>query len=268
MIAFVHIQKTAGQTMRAMLRKNFGWHHCDALVTEGTRPEDWQWIKKCYPSLISIAGHGVRPASEFAAEFPDARYYTILRKPSSRSLSHYQYLFERGKQFDFPTWMRLNQNLMCTVICGEQNAQRAIDTIESKGGFVGLQEHFNETLLLWKQWTGFDHLDLAYRSTNTATSNKLSRQVTSDPQHRELIQEHNQEDQKLYDHVVQVIYPRQKAAYGETLADDLKQFEQRLKSGSNSSWKSVLGKLKRNLIYRPGVRNWKADLGDGTIRAT
>jgi len=260
MLAFVHIQKTAGQTMRAILRKNFGTRHCDALVTEGTRSGDWGWVKKCYPGLTSLAGHGVKPTSEVDEQFPDARYYTFVRSPLARCLSHYQYSFERGKKLDFPTWMQQNQNLMCCVICGEQSAQSAIDIIEQKFGFVGLQENFNESLLLWKHWAEESQVDLVYQSTNYAKTNVIKQRIKSDPNNLKLVEALNIEDQKLYDYVVQEIYPRQKTAYGVSLAKDLEQFEQRLGDGCNKSWNAILGKVKRNLIYRPGVRDWKADL--------
>lgn len=259
MLAFIHIQKTAGQTMRAILRKNFGSRHCDTLVNENIRARDWRWIKLCYPYLQSLAGHGVKITPQFEAEFPQARYYTTVRDPFSRWVSRYQYHCERASEVkEFREWTSDHSNRMCTIICGEENAEHAIELLETKIGFVGIMERFDESLLLWKKWTGISDLDLSYQSTNTAKSNRIKNEILETPEYIELIQECHTEDQKLYDYIQSEIYPRQVQSYGDSLAHDLQEFQARQESATNSSWESVIGKLKRNLIFRPGTQLSKA----------
>lgn len=259
MLAFIHIQKTAGQTMRAILRKNFGSQHCDTLVNDNIHPRDWRWVKLCYPNLQSLAGHGVKITPQFEAQFPQARYFTTVRDPFSRCLSGYQYHCERANQVkEFGEWLALNSNRMCSIICGEENAEHAIELMETKIDFVGMMERFDESLILWKKWTGIADLDLSYQSTNKAKSNQIKNQILETPGYRELIQECHTEDQKLYDYIQNEIYPRQMTSYGDSLENDLREFNVQQKTATNSSWAAVVGKLKRNLIFRPGTQLSKA----------
>ncbi|MBD3674546.1 MAG: sulfotransferase family 2 domain-containing protein [Planctomycetaceae bacterium] len=259
MFAFVHIQKTAGQTFRVVLRKNFGVRHCDTLVNSNIRARDWYWIKLCYPYLESLAGHGVKLTPEFESHFPHARCFTMLREPISRSLSAYQYSLERSpNRWEFPEWMNQHGNRMCWFLCGEENAEQAIEVLETKIGFVGMVERFNESLLLWRHWTGLPHLDLTYSSVNQANTNHIKQQVRESATNMEIAHERNAEDQKLYQYFTDVIYPRQVAAYGDSLCHDCDQLRQQLESANNDSVKSYLGKIKRNLLFRPGTQLSKA----------
>jgi hypothetical protein len=259
--AFVHIMKTAGQTVRAILRKNFGPRHCDFLVNEEARADDWKWARKCYPRLESIGGHSVMPRGEFDRIFSGARYFTFLRDPIKRCLSHYQFLIDCGCSIDdFANWIPSHANYQCKILCGEEHAEHAIEILESKVKLVGLVERFDESLLLWKRWVGDPKIDVTYRSVNVAKSNRIKQQLLSVPRNRELLEECHNEDLKLHRHVVEEIYPRQQREYGEALADDLRSFQESLATATNWSWNSLLGQAKRNLIFRPGVRDWEADL--------
>ena len=261
MFAFVHMMKTAGQTVRAILRKNFGTRHCDFLVNEQARISDWEWVQKCYPRLESVGGHSVMPHGEFDRIFQNTQYFTYLRDPIKRCLSHYQYIIERGSPVDeFPDWILSQRNYQTRFLCGQEDADLAIEILQEKVGMIGLVERFNESLLLWKHWTERPNMDVTYRSVNVARSNRLKHELLSDSRNRELLEECHVEDLKLYRYVVEEVYPQQQQAYGDSLASDLEQFEASLATSSNWSFSSLLGKAKRNLVFRPGVRDWEADL--------
>lgn len=142
-LAFVHLMKTGGQTLRAVLRKNFGAQHCDTFLREESIPRDWKWMKICYPRMKSICGHSVVPFDdEFLSFFPNARFHTILRDPIKRAISHYQFCVGSGDVLPpFPEWMRENENYLTRRISGESSAAKAIDMLEERVGFVGLVEH-------------------------------------------------------------------------------------------------------------------------------
>jgi hypothetical protein len=255
MLAHVHIQKTAGQTIRAILRKNFGPAHCDLFKDYGDLEQDWKWTVRCYRRLKSIAGHAVRPTPAFEKHFPQARYYTFLRDPLRRCISHYQFILQSGVRCGpFRQWVESNADHQTRMIAGEPNAEKAIELVETRIGFVGLVERFDESLVLWKRWTGMAQIDIGYRAVNVARSNAVRENVLSDDRTGELIRDLHQEDAKLYRHVVEELYPRQVAAYGETLQDEVRSFERTLATGANSSWVELLGKAKRNLIYKPVMR--------------
>jgi len=255
MLAHVHIGKTAGQTIRAILRKNFGPAHCDLFKDYGDLERDWGWTARCYLRLRSIAGHGVRPTPAFDRHFPRARYYTFLRDPFRRCLSHYQFVVEAGGPCPpFPEWLAANADYQTRMLAGEPDAEKAIETIETKVGFVGLVERFNESLLLWKRWTGVFPLDVGYRSVNVARSNGVKAEILSQDGAEAAIRDANQQDEQLYRHVAEEVYPRQVAAYGRGLADDLLWFDAGLAVGTNFSYLGLLGKAKRDLLYKPVLR--------------
>ena len=255
---FVHLMKTGGQTLRAVLRKNFGASHCDTFLREDSVPRDWKWMKVCYPRMKSICGHSVVPFDEgFRSFFPNARFHTILRDPIKRAISHYQFCTESGDVLPpFPEWMRENENYLARRISGESSAAKAIDMLEERVGFVGFVEHYNESLLMWRKWAGLPGFDLGYRIENKARSNTLKSEIESNDQYTELLEEYHVEDRKLFDYARNVIFQRQKDEYGAELALDCDEFEKVRKDAPDL--RRVLteysGRLKRNCIYRVGIR--------------
>jgi hypothetical protein len=255
MLAHVHIEKTAGQTIRAILRKNFGPDHCDLFNDGGDPQREWKWTARCYPRLRSIAGHAVGPTPAFERYFRGARYYTFVREPLRRCISHYQFVLQAGVRCGpFREWVQSNADHQTRMIAGEPDADKAIEMLQTKFGFVGLVERFNESLLLWRRWTGLPQIRIGYRSVNVARCNGVRAKVFSDVSNRALIRELHQQDAKLYRYVVEELYPRQVAAYGEPLDEDVRSFAQALAGGTNLSWAGLLGKAKRNLIYKPVIR--------------
>jgi hypothetical protein len=262
MLAFMHIRKTGGLTMRAILRKNFGTKNCDCPINNVIQLEDWHWVKRCYPNLQSLQGHSVRIGAGLEQVFQKPRFFTIIRDPFKRSLSHYQHtMFHGSHNTPLKDWIGGISNELCQAICGEENSQHAIDVIEEHIGFMGITEHYNESMLLWRKWTGFPDLDLIYKPKNLARTSEAKEKLLADKEAVELIHTHNQEDQRLFDYVCNTIYPRQKSGYGDSLSTDLKEYEQNLVRGSNLSFQAILGTAKRHLIYKRGLRDWKEEQG-------
>jgi hypothetical protein len=252
--------KTGGQTMRAILRKNFGAGHCDMLLFEETRPRDWSWIRSCYPRLKSISGHGmVTGITEFEKRFPSARYFTVLRHPVDRTISHYQFLLNGGHRVpEFSVWLAENANYMTRKLAGTMDADRAIETLETKIGFTGFVETYDESLVLWKRWVGQEDIDISYQAVNRAKSDTVRKEILTGETSREFIEEHHREDLKVWDYAFSTLRERQRLAYGENLASDVEALRQSCQKGAvNENRRSRFARWKRNLIYRPGVR--KAD---------
>jgi len=255
-IAFVHLMKTGGQTMRAILRKNFGAGHCDMLLFEETRERDWRWIRLCYPGLSSISGHGmVTGIKGFEKRFPHARYFTILRDPINRAISHYQFLLNGGHLVPaFPDWLRQNANYLTRKLAGEINAAKAIETLEEKIGFVGFVETYDESLVMWKRWVGAPSLDITYQSVNRAKSDHVRNEILTGDTSRERIAAFHEEDLQVWNHAFTTIKERQRSEYGPALGADLEAFRLECTTATNQNGGSTAAKLKRNLLYRPGVR--------------
>jgi hypothetical protein len=256
-LAFVHIQKTAGQTVRSLLRRHFGPRHCDIYRQyESVELDDavWRWIRRCYPKLESIGGHSVVPRGTFD-RIDGIRYFTFLRDPSSRALSHYQFLVKRGTvRTSFADWARDNFDRQTRTLAGAADADRAIEVLETKIGFCGLMELFDRSLVMWRRWLDLPGFDIRYRPVNVARSNEIRDRVLADPGNVVLLEEMNQLDQRVYEHFRNVIFPRQETEYGETLDADLAAFEANRTPRRELSVRGYVGRLKRNLVFRPGFK--------------
>jgi len=96
LLAFVHIEKTAGETIKWILRSTYGLNHCDVTASDVFKPlypYQLARIGQIYPHMESIAGHPVTPYMhlEEASRLP-IQYFTFLREPVKQCASYFQYL--------------------------------------------------------------------------------------------------------------------------------------------------------------------------------
>jgi hypothetical protein len=277
MYAFVHIEKTAGTTLNRILRRSFGTRHCDIRLPLAKRkhdildrrvavdPADLRRVRHLYRNLRGIAGHNVKPYVNLQDECPDIRFFTFLRDPTAQLRSHFLHdgLDRRlGHTYAvFDQWISANwaHNWQTKMIAGEANAQKAVDLISDRIGFVGLTERFDESLLMLRQWLGEPAIQMEYQSVNRladkrgqqdAARIKSEMSYFDSPVVRARIQEVNAEDQKVYDFVTATIFPRQRATYQGDLPSDLQGLQQRNKQATqlNEPWD---GRFMRNYIYKP-----------------
>src|SRR4051812_23107070 len=85
-LVFIHINKTAGRTMRYILRSSYGPRHCEAEPWAGRHggpfsAADLRRVRRIYPDLASIAGHAVTGYADLDADEADLRYFAFLRDP-------------------------------------------------------------------------------------------------------------------------------------------------------------------------------------------
>ncbi len=273
MYAFVHIEKTAGTTLNAILRRSFGTRHCDIRLPLAKRRRDrldqrayveaadLRRVRRLYRRLRGIAGHNVKPYADLRANFPEIEFFTFLRNPASRFRSHYLNRAPGHTRESFDRWTAADwvHNWQTKMIAGEPNAQKAIDLIGERFGFVGLTERFDESLLLMRRWLREPALRVEYVAQNRISDKSRPRDAVrskSDMSYldsadvRARIQEVNAEDQKVYDFVVSEIYPRQVAGYDGDLYVDL--FELRMKNlFVDDVDEPFAGSFMRNYIYKP-----------------
>ena len=243
MLAHVHIMKTAGQTVCDILRSSFGANHCDLRAGELATLGDVRFAHTFYPNLQSIAGHAVRPWNELA-EFPGLRFFTFLREPVSRCLSHYQFECQRnGHDGEFLPWLERNANYQTRILSGTDQAERAIQILEERIGFTGLVEDFDRSLLLLGNWSGHD-LNIHYRSRNVAKSSAVKKQVLADPRNVNALQSCHEADVIVYQYLCNEIYPRQIEQYAS-------EPEASRSPNSISTWWPM---AKRDLLYKPAAK--------------
>lgn len=273
MYAFVHIDKTAGTTLKSILRRSFGARHCDVRLPLAKKSidgldhraeidlADLRRVRRVYRNLIGFAGHNVKAYTELGQQCPEIRFFTLLRDPVSRFRSHFLNRSKEYQQSDFDRWTteRWIHNWQTKMIAGEPNAEKAIELLSTRIGFVGLTERFDETLMLLGPWLNEPGFCAEYRRLNqyikkgnpvdAARKLEATTYLNTDAV-RSRMSELNAEDQKVYDHVVKSLYPRQIAAHTGDLEAELREFQRRQQS-VDALAESVWSRFVRGFIYKP-----------------
>lgn len=240
LLAFLHVAKTGGRSVETMLRSTYGPAYCHALVWREPEPAgrstapfqiptydhaDFHRLERLNPWMRAVGGHALALWTGLH-ELRPVRYFAFLRDPLQRAASHYQFhVAESADPLDWEQWCAWHEphNQQVRRFTRDGGAAEAIAAIERHGVFVGLMEHFDESLVLLRKLVA-PELNLAYLRSNVAPSNDLAKSILADPVRSSRLQELNREEQPLYDHVTQVLMPAWRAAYGPSLAEDVAQF--------------------------------------------
>jgi hypothetical protein len=273
MYAFVHIEKTAGSCLNTILRRSFGSRHCDIRLPLLKRRFDFRDRKACvdaadlrrvrhlYRNLRGIAGHNVKPHADLHEACPEIQFFTILREPSRRFRSHFLNRGDGNLREDFDRWLATDwvHNWQTKMIAGESNAQKAIDLLCTRFGFVGLTEKFDESLVLLGGWLQEATFCPEYRRVNRLSDKRRPRDfarnqtdmsyLDSDVM-RARICEANSEDYKVYEFVTATMYPAQLAAYSGNLAADVETLQQK-NQADHPLAEPLWGSFLRNYVYKP-----------------
>lgn len=266
MLVFVHINKTAGSTVRHILRSSYGSHHCDVEPWQGTADEtpfstaDLRRLRKIYPTLSSIAGHRVMGYVDLEEDGTDFSYLTFLRDPVKLSASRFQYHVDHRKKkgLVFEEWIQRDwlRDAQTKRIAGTASADDAIRVIERKGMFVGLTERFDESMVLLKALRAPD-LDIDYRRVNVARRNVLADELLSNRRTQQALVDANQADLALYAYVRDELCPAFQREFGPGLDDAIVDYQR----SSRQSWnrrKLLASRLKRHGLYRPLLHLYRA----------
>lgn len=277
MLAFVHIAKTGGITVASMLRSAHGARHCEATSMRprpqgdphGVRfmipkygPEDVAFLRTVMPGMRSLSGHHVALWSGVEEVFPDVQYFLFLRDPLKRGASHYQFHVNHDdytarfgfRHFDWDRWVQwdTHHNHQLKMISPNVDTHEAIGLLEDPRVFVGLMEHFDESLVMLRGLCRPD-LNIAYRRRNTAEDNTLARSLLDDARSREQIREMYADEFPLYAYVRDELYPRYRREYGPTLDADVAAFRERGRKRYNY-WNAAMHRLHRDAVLIPRLR--------------
>lgn len=216
MIALIHIKKTAGKTVKHLLRCEYGARHCDikrwhpddrCLDADGLRR-----VRTVMPQCRSIAGHSVRAYSDLQHEAPNLAFYTFLRDPIRRCISQYQYDVSLGRTAPntFDQWIGRDNvsNLQVKSLAGDDNLDRAIEIADQDLAFVGLTEAFEESLAMMPRLLGTPPIRPQRARINAAADNRIRDQLLADNDALARIRAVNQLDVALYDYVQRHLFPR------------------------------------------------------------
>jgi Galactose-3-O-sulfotransferase len=272
-LVFIHINKTAGRTVRYILRSTYGARHCEVEPWHAAwsgppfSASDLRRLRKIYPRLESIAGHRITGHVDLDPERADLRYFTFLRDPVALCASRFQYHVDYRKKKDvvFDEWIEREwlRNAQTKQIGGTESVDDALRAIDEKGIFVGLTEEFDESLLLLKGLRAGD-LDIAYRPVNVAPRNTLAAEVLASPRMRRAIVAANSSDLALYEHVTQELYPAQRRDYGVSLPEDVARYRANRLRDFNGR-KLTASRAKQYLIYKPLLTLYRKTNGRATL---
>lgn len=246
-------------TLQMLLRRNFGFRHIDTRPAKGNvyHESDLKRDAHLNPFLNSVAGHGMRPYVDLGEAGGRLRWYSVMREPVARCISHYQHQVEK-KQLSVPLeeWLRRPENVNWHVrmYAGEQNLPRAKEMLE-KMKCVGLMEKFDEFLLLARHRLGWRGFDVAYTSIkNPATFGGVRKRITENDKYWPLLNEVNALDLQLYDYAKSFIYTRQVEEYGlEKLKGELVTEFANPRAKLMHAWRLVEAVAFRRLYYLPAV---------------
>lgn len=263
MLVFVHINKTAGSTMRYILRSSFGSRHCDVEPWSGSwdpepfSAEDLRRLRRIYPRLESIAGHRLTGYADLG-EDAQLDYFTFLRDPLKMCASRFQYHVDhRKKSVEFDEWIQRDwlRDAQTKRIAGTANPADALEVIRKKRIFVGLTEHFDESLVLLRALRAPD-LDIGYSRVNVARRNSLAEDLLADATTRQALVDANQADLELYRHAQDEIFPAAQREYGPSLAEAVAAFQRR-QHGAWNRRKLTACRAKTYLMYKPALRFYR-----------
>jgi hypothetical protein len=164
---------------------------------------------------------------------------------------------------------------MVRKLAGERDLAAAKAILKTKMQFVGIQEKFDESLVLMRDALGLSDLSVAYgeprntaarrvggliyrlrgrltQQSDTAEKAMQARALSDIDQHHGLLVEANSLDQQLYDYACDEIWPRQIERYGgaKQLAADT---EVEMSKPARPSRKTTFSFVYRNLVYKPYV---------------
>jgi hypothetical protein len=281
MFAYVHIFKTAGTTMTGLLRRNFSTRHFDVRLIHEKPAITASQLRRAmlvYPRLVSIAGHGVRTYSDLKDGFPQIRFYTFLRDPRKRVVSAFLFTYSiriRHKKWHpetdadieaaFIQFLRNGREGYCDIFAPKGvGVEAAIEAIETKLDFVGLVEHFDESIALFRNWIGRPDFDLRYRRLNDSDRRSVNdrkfrpfaedverlvsatRSLVTRPDIAAMIAETQVADIALFDHVRSKTFERMRRDYYAGPGPFM--FEDKTVSAD-----TIQSRLLRDLLGRPLV---------------
>ncbi|NQU39078.1 MAG: sulfotransferase family 2 domain-containing protein [Lentisphaerae bacterium] len=220
-LIFLHIPKTAGTTLRTVLKRQYTRGRRCEIYTEEAFDAFRGLSVEARDQIGLLAGH--RTYGLHTLFTAACRYVTVLRDPVARIVSHYEFVKQNRdhylhdevvrKQMDLSAYVTSGisvetDNCQARIVaggdappfgqCGREMLDRAVQNIDRHFAGVGLTEKFDESLCLFQQALGW-RLPL-YISMNVAR--RRPRAAGLPPETRALIESCNAWDLALYAHAL------------------------------------------------------------------
>lgn len=222
LVIFIHIPKTAGRTLRSIIRSQYRPEQiCITNPLPGDPFHDYLSLSDEQKARLRIVqGHFAYGLHEHVGR--PAVYVTMLRDPTARVISYYRFVRDHPEHanhatvtekglagFVKETKSKQLDNAQLRYLataqeapfggCTEEMFQQASQRLQEHFVAVGVVEAFDDSILLMRRALKW-RLPV-YSSTNVSR-HRLGDDELSD-EIRGLLQEHNQFDQRLYDYARQ-----------------------------------------------------------------
>jgi hypothetical protein len=224
-VIFLHLPKAAGTTLKDILHREYQ----EDLIYEldGTQfiqaQEEFKQLDQAEKAEIKILmGHMYFGLHEFLPS--PAKYITMLRNPIDRVVSYYHFVKKLSTHHDYELinennisindYCRLGRENMRNgqtrflsntkefETCTQASLSEAKQNLRQHFAVVGIQERFNESLLLLQKKLGWKRMPFYYqRNTNRGNSYN---QLEISPDTLATIKKYNQLDLELYEYANQI----------------------------------------------------------------
>lgn len=216
-LIFIHIPKTAGSSLRKIIRKNYRPRELFLVYSRHpdfeSRSELQNFTTEDFKKYKIIMGHFFFDKQLFP--FQDRRFVTLLRDPVQRAISYYHHKMNsdewRGREISLAEYLETSddariqfQNHQTRLLAGAagetvtaRHLEQAKRNIENHFLYVGLTERFSDTI-------EYLHSQLGWRSKKPVSSNVAPKKWPAGPcteEDMEKLRELNRHDMELYDWV-------------------------------------------------------------------
>jgi hypothetical protein len=241
-LIFIHIPKTAGSTLRPIMDRHYSRHSIRKL----------DFLPRDLNALLQLSDQQRSAIRVLQGHFPyglhehlsvPADYLTMLREPVNRIISMYYWICGNEDHLlnrlvrsmsldDFAgSGFEITTNHQTSLISGlkSDNAEAlgvAKDHLQNKIAAFGLNERFDESLLLFKKRLGWKHV--FYSRRNVTRSRPSSAELPAST--LDVIAKHNSLDRELYEFARQS-FDESVRALGPDFTDEVRRFRR-----LNSIW--------------------------------
>ena len=275
MLCYVHIPKTGGTTTNYMLGSSLGasflvpepWVDARRVIS----PADLLLLKKWMPWVKHISSHYIRAYSGLERVQPDIIFFTIMREPVARYISHYYHLKDKSfRVSNFYEFMsnKAWRNIQIKYIAGCEDVEKAKQLLRENFVYVGLLERIDETLVMMRKMMADIPLDVRYGPAKNVANRRRKEQEIWErwDEYEAQVTANNWADIELYHFVKEELYPSQQKQYGPTLANDLALFKaQNAVAPAKFLWQYIGSRLYYKLLlnyYRKhAIKSIKIDNG-------
>ncbi len=262
LVCFVHIEKAAGTTLHHIFINNIPtyvtlkpWYYWSNQPGNDLNTDEAKFLLSKIPKLKAFGGHTVRSYHDYESALGrKIQYFTFLRQPVSRYISHFRYQRDiMNKDWTIETFLAEKRfdNYMTRRISPSGDVNEAMDVLKNKYAFTGLMEDFDRSLLLMKDNLDLIDFDVAYEIQNTNVKSDKKKDERMNDATMAAILESNKDDILLYDFVKNELYPSYIAQYSGNLDNELAELLVRNETFSFSFKNKYFAKIFQLGYYNP-----------------